>query len=526
MVKMNLIIVAKKSINVLFSNLTSIIQVRGVIMNNQNFKEREKDWRNGALIYQVLVDRFYPAKDLEQRKHLYPAPKHLNSWDTLPKPGTFLEDHKYWSHELEYWGGNLQSLTEHLDYIVNLGMDVLYLNPIVESLSNHKYDASDYLEISKEYGTKEDLKKLIDRIHEHNMKIMLDGVFNHVGVSNPMFKKALKFEGYRDFFDFNDKYPRGVRLWADAPSLPELNLENDAVKDYIYRKENSVIRSYLKLGVDGWRLDVAFDLGFEILKDLRDHARLEKKDAMIVGEIWNYPPSWLKSIDGVMNFTFREIIIELLNGDITSSKALTMIDDVIVDAGIEPILKSWLVLDNHDVPRLTHFMPDKALRQLAQVLQFTLPGSPNLYYGTELGMEGAHDPMNRAPMRWDLNSNDNETLGWTKSLIALHKQQRALRIGDFVAVKADELFIFMRVTENIDELCVVAINPTNKRVSESVLLRDSRLMNWTKFDILLGDCYPTEFKSGLLNIKLDAYGYVVLKPHTEADQSYTPYKRV
>src|SRR5690606_4351175 len=179
------------------------------------------------------------------------------SWNELPKPGKFLEDVRYWSHELDYWGGNLKGLIEKLDYIINLGVNVLYLNPIFESLSNHKYDASDYLEISKEYGSKEDLKLLIDKIHENQMKIMLDGVFNHVGVSNPLFQKASKGEDYQDFFDFNEKYPYGVRLWADAPSLPELNLESENVKSYIYKAKDSVIRSYLNLGIDGWRLDVA-----------------------------------------------------------------------------------------------------------------------------------------------------------------------------------------------------------------------------------------------------------------------------
>ena len=121
---------------------------------------------NGALVYQVLVDRFNPSKNIDKKLNLYPYPKTLNSWDTLPKGGKFLEAHHYWSHELEYWGGDLNSLNEKLDYIKGLGMDVLYLNPIVASLSNHKYDASNFLEISEEYGTKEDLVKLINNVHK------------------------------------------------------------------------------------------------------------------------------------------------------------------------------------------------------------------------------------------------------------------------------------------------------------------------------------------------------------------------
>ncbi len=495
-------------------------------MNQNKFKDREEDWRNGALVYQVLVDRFYPAKDLESKKDLYQFPKKLNSWEILPKAGKFLEEYKYYSHELDYWGGDLESLTEHLDYIVNLGMDVLYLNPIVESLSNHKYDASNFLEISKEYGTKEDLKRLINKVHENRMKIMLDGVFNHVGVSNEFYQKAIKNEGFRDFFDFNGKYPKGVRLWADAPSLPELNLENDQVKDYIYRAKDSVIRSYLQMGIDGWRLDVAFDLGFEILKDLREYARKEKEDVMIVGEIWNYPQEWLKSIEGVMNFTFREITLRLLRSEITSGRALQMFTDTIADSGIEPILKSWNLLDNHDVARLKNLLNSESLQKLAQVLQFTLPGSPNLYYGTELGMEGGNDPENRAPMRWDLYNENNQTLKWVSSLIKLHKRERALKIGDFIPVSTEKLLMFMRITENISETFIVAINPTNESVSETVLLKDSRLMNYSRFEVVFGRVSPLTFLAGLITIKLNPCGFVVFKPNTKPEKSYTPYKRV
>ena len=494
-------------------------------MDNK-YKSREKDWRNGAIVYQVLVDRFNLAKDLDAKKDLYKYPKKLNSWDTLPKPGVFLEEVKYWSHELDYWGGDLISLKDRLQYIKDLGVDVLYLNPIVESLSNHKYDASNYLEISKEYGTKEDLKALINEVHKNDMKIMLDGVFNHVGVSNDFYQKALNHEGYRDFFDFNESYPNGVRLWADAPSLPELNLENENVRQYIYKDDDSVIRSYIKMGIDGWRLDVAFDIGFKYLSELRESARKDKQDVMIVGEIWNYPETWLKSIDGVMNFTFREITLRLLRGEITSNRALQMLDDTIKDAGIEPILKSWNLLDNHDVARLKNLLDGSSLQKLAQVLQFTLPGSPNLYYGTELGMAGGNDPENRAPMRWDLLKDDNKTLSWVKSLIHLQKSERAIRIGDFIAIPSDHLLVFMRVTDNVSDTCIVAINPSDKEASDTVLLKDSRLMNFSRFKTVFGNVAPLQLLAGLINIKLEPYGFVVFKPNITPEKSYTPYKRV
>ncbi len=495
--------------------------------NLSTYDLRAQDWRNGAVIYQVLVDRFAPTKDINQKKDLYQKPKILKTWDEKPKPGKFLEDAKYWSHELEYWGGDLDSLLSKISYLKNLNVDVLYLNPIFESLSNHKYDASDYLKISKEYGNFEDLKNLTDACHKLGMKVMLDGVFNHVGVENELFQKALNGDKtYKDWFDFDDKYPEGVRLWADAKSLPELNLENDVVKNYIYKNENSVLKTYLNLGIDGWRLDVAFDLGYQILKDLTDEAHKTKEGSMIVGEIWNYPNKWLKSIDGVMNFTLREIIYRSINQELSSKIAIKMIKKMIEDAGIESILKSWNVLDNHDVRRLYSQLSLKQDIKIAQVMQFMLPGSPNLYYGTELGMTGIEDPENRAPMRWDLLKDDNLSYQWTKKLIQLHHQHRALKIGDFRCIISEKLFAFERYTDKVEDTVLVIINQTDEVVEESMLVTNSDLMNYTGFEVILGDAISSQFLAGFLRIKLDKKAFIVLKPDIKVEKSYTPYKRI
>ncbi|MGD9910528.1 MAG: alpha-amylase family glycosyl hydrolase [Candidatus Izemoplasmatales bacterium] len=491
------------------------------------FEQREADWRNGSIIYQVLVDRFAPTLDLESKKELYAFPKTLKSWSETPRPGHFVKEVGYWSHELEYWGGDLASLKAKLDYIKNLGVQGVYLNPIVDSLSNHKYDASDYLKISKEYGTMEDLYQLTEEIHHLGMKIVLDGVFNHVGVTSPLFLEAKDpLSKKHDWFDFNDLYPSKVRMWADTSSLPELNLENPEVRDYIYKAKDSVIRSYLRNGIDGWRLDVAFDIGFEYLKELTTSAHLEKPSSIIIGEIWNYPRKWLKSIDGVMNFTFREIILKLIRGDISPRIASEMFNNVITNSGIEGILKSWNLLDNHDTPRLSSLLPNVDEMRLARVLQFTLPGSPNLYYGSELGMDGVDDPMNRAPMRWDLVSETNEELNFTKLLIQMHNHERALRIGDYEQIVSEKLTSFIRRTDEVSETIIVVVNPTENMVEDTLLVPDSRLMNYSGFISVLGDQLPKELKAALLSVKLKPKSFMVVKPQTQALKSYTCYKRV
>ncbi len=495
--------------------------------NELRFEHREKDWRMGAVVYQVFVDRFAPAKNIDQKKALYQHPKRLRTWDEIPMPGPLLPEVKYTAHELDYWGGDLNSLKDKLDYIKSLGVDVLYLNPIHQSLSNHKYDASDYLQISPEYGSFDDLKALAKASHEKAMKLVLDGVFNHVGVSSELFQEAKDPKHPKHaWFDFNDNYPEGVRLWADVKSLPELNLEHPDVVDYIYRSKDSVIRRYLKEGIDGWRLDVAFDIGFEILKAIAEAAHDEKPGSLVVGEIWNYPKDWLSSIDGVMNFTFRELILRSIKQEIPASKANQMLTQIIADSNFEGLLKSWNVLDNHDTPRLVDILPDLDGRNLAQVLQFTLPGSPNLYYGSEVAMAGKDDPMNRAPMRWDLVKENHQTLVWTKQLIDLHQNERALKIGDYVGLVTEGLIAFERKTEKVEETVLVFVNPSDEAVKETILVPDSKLMNYSEFTVIAGEQRCLRMMAGFIAVELPAKSYLVCKPDTLVKKSYTAYKRV
>jgi glycosidase len=493
------------------------------------FEAREKDWRNGAIVYQVLVDRFVPSTRLNEKKSLYPAPKILRAWTDVPKRGTYVESIKLWSHEIDFWGGDLQSLATKLDYVQSLGADVLYLNPIHLAYTNHKYDALDYMKVSPEYGTRDDVKALAQSVHQRKMKLVLDGVFNHMGHNSDAFKQASasSTSPYRDWFYFGNEFAGGARAWALAQSLPELNLENPRVRAHVYAGENSVVRSYLRDGVDGWRLDVAPDIGFAFLDELTRAAHAQKPGSLVVGEIANYPKEWFPSVDAVMNFNVREIVLQMASGNIDSMTAGRMINRIIDDAGIEPILKSWMMLDNHDTARLATTLPDQRQRQLAQVLQFTLPGSPNLYYGSEVGMTGGDDPEMRAPMRWDLVKDDNTDLKWTRQLINLRKQHRALRIGNFRLVTANQLLAFERYTDRIEDSIVVIANPGKNPVTETVLVANSKLMNGSPMvDALDAAAKPVRINSSLLTVSVPAGGYMVLKPDTKGAGGYTPYKRV
>ena len=495
------------------------------------YEAREADWRNGAIVYQVLVDRFAPPADLEAKRALYPPPKTLRAWSELPTRGTYVESAKLWSHEIDFWGGDLRSLQGKLGYIDALGADVLYLNPIHLAYTNHKYDALDYHAISPEFGTRADFDALVADVHGRGMKLVLDGVFNHMGRNSPRFRDAEANPDslYRDWFDFDAKYPGGVRSWAQAQNLPELVLENPEVRDYLYAKPDSVVQSYLDAGVDGWRLDVAYDIGFAYLGELTAAAHARKPGSLVVGEIANYPREWFPHVDAVMHFSLRQVLLRMVHGEIAPQHASRMIGRMVDDAGIEPMLKSWLYLDNHDTARLATVLFDRRQRRLAQVLQFTLPGSPNLYYGSELGLTGNEDPTMRAPMPWD-RVEGNVELAWVRQLIALRKNHRALRIGDYRPLEADRLLAFERHTDRIGDAVIVLANPGRVAVTETVLVPDSKLMNihgnTGLVDLLDPGAAPVAVTSALIRVTLAPHEVRVLTPVLAPREGYTPYKRV
>lgn len=497
----------------------------------ETFARRERDWRNGAIVYQVLVDRFAPSARLEAKRGLYPAPKVFRAWSEDPRPGAYLPEQQLNSQELDFWGGDLASLSGRLDYIEQLGADVLYLNPIHLAYTNHKYDALDFHAISPEFGDRGDFIRLAAEAHARGMKLVLDGVFNHMGRNAPIFQDALARpeSEWRDWFAIGPQYAGGARVWTGYQNLPELNLEHPAVRAYLYEGPDSVVRSYLRDGADGWRLDTAFELGHAYLRDLTRAAHAEKPGSLIVGEIVNYPDAWLRSIDAVMGFSLRHLVLDAAAGLIAPAAAARRIGRLVADAGIEPMLKSWTVIDNHDLPRIATRLPDARQRRLVQALQFTLPGAPNIYYGSEVGMSGGDDPANRGPMRWELVRDDNPELVWMRQLIGMRKRQRALRIGDFRLVEADGLLAFERHTERALDTVVVLANLSGSAVTERVMVANAGLMDATPmFDLLSPEGAPpvSTIEAACMTVTVPPATALVLVPREPALGGYSRYKRV
>jgi len=426
---------------------------------------------------------------------------------------------------LTFGGGDLKSLEGKLDYLHGLGAGVVYLNPIQKALTNHKYDALDWSDVSPEYGTRKDVLNLAHELHIKGMKLMLDGVFNHMGRNSAMFQSALNDpkSPYRDWFFIGSKYSGGYRAWANVRNLPEVRIENPAVQNYIWGSKDSVVQKYLAEGVDGWRLDTAFELGPKYLEQLTEGAHHAKPGSAVVGEIWSYPQGWFPALDGVMNFYARRVVLEMIDHKVSVRSAGQMLAHMVSDCGIDPLLKSWLILDNHDTDRLKSILPDDRARRLAQILQFTLPGCPVIYYGSEVGMEGVGDPGSRGPMRWDLVTSDNSELTWYKKLIAIRKSHPALRIGDYVPLDTEQLLGFVRRTDKTLDTVIVLVNPSGEPITETVSARDGRLMNGGLLHDVLSGSVVTVY-SGMFPVTIPPRTARVFE--LVDSKGYTPYKRM
>ena len=494
--------------------LTGIV---AAMLSPSRFDLRAQDWRSGAVVYQVFVDRFVPPKG--DKQSLYPTP--LRPWSETPKATAFDPEIQTYPHVIQFWGGDLGGVRSKLDYVQKLGADVVYLLPIFKSPTNHKYDTEDYLAVDPQLGSMSDLKGLIGDLHGRGMRLMLDGVFNHVGATSALFKDPNK----KDWFFFGKEYPLGYRGWAGVASLPAFHLENPAVQSYLWEGRDSIVSRYLRMGIDGWRLDVAFEIGPSLLENLTKAAHKAKPGSAVVGEILGYPAGWPGAVDGVFNGFPIAMGRSLLDGSMTGGQAGRALEHLVQDAGIEPLLKSWLVAENHDTPRLATLVKDPIKRRLVTALQLTLPGSPCLYYGEEVGMEGTGDPENRAPMRWDLVNSENPDYDWVRRLLVLRKSHPALRVGDFSALETNRLLAFARTTDKVREATLVVMNPTSETVKETFPTRVGRLMSWGELEDGLS-LQRVKSVNGLMKVELPPYGIAIYSPVTEKNGGYSPYDRI
>lgn len=439
------------------------------------------DWVKHAIFYQIYPDSFARSVPPHQ-KWLLDVP--LEDWDAPP---TYQG----------YKGGNLWGVIDQLDYLQDLGITALYFTPIFRSASNHRYHTHDYYQVDPLLGGNEAFEKLLTEAHQRGFKVVLDGVFNHASRGFFFFNDILENgpnSPWLDWFLIEDwplsaydgNFPANYKSWIDYRALPKFNHHNPAVREYIMQ----VGEYWLKQGIDGWRLDVPDCIqvpGF--WEEFRERVKAINPDAYIVGEIAFDATQWLdgKQFDGVMNYPFGLITAGFTVGsqvdvDVLPSfyKPYHSLDAAGYGQAINALLERhpWEIqltqlnlLDSHDTARLLAMAGgDRTSVKLATLLLFTYPGTPNIFYGDEVGIVGGHDPDARRGFptkeKWD-----EEVLRYHKKLIQLRKQYPALRTGEYETLYAQgEVYIFARILD--EDVLIIGINNGKEIANVQVSLTD------------------------------------------------------
>jgi len=408
------------------------------------------EWTKDSIVYQIFPERFKKGGEDEKEE-----------WYGNVKYDSFL-------------GGNIQGITEKLDYLEELGINTIYLNPIFKSSSNHKYNTDDYYKIDKNFGTKADFKELVEKSHKKNIRIVLDAVFNHSGINFFVFQDVLEKgedSKYADWFEIDDHPVRieenpNYKTFGHHPYMPKLMMENEENIKYFIDVAKYWVEEF---DIDGWRLDVADEISQEFWKRMRREIRDIKKDVMIIGEIWYDSSVWLQGdqFDSVMNYMFYDAVEGFIAKDelnVTEfSQSLGKIRGLYK---IQAYNAMWNLIDSHDTSRFLHRAKESIEKlKLASLFQMTYTGIPTVYYGDELGMSGGDDPHCRKGMIWDKEKQNKQLLEYYKKIIKIRNSKKSLRYGDFTeTIKDNEKSLYGYIRRYEDEEVYIYLNNGIKKV--------------------------------------------------------------
>lgn len=429
------------------------------------------EWLRGGIIYQIFPDRFASSGTKKQN---VPSDRVLR---------TDRDGDPYWIPTAEgkvlnndYFGGDLNGIEQKLGYLKSLGVTCIYLNPIFEAQSNHRYDTANYEKIDPMLGTEKDFKSLCESAKKLGIRIMLDGVFSHTGDDSRYFNRYSRYDSlgayqskespYYGWYKFN-KWPDDYESWWGIEILPEVNEDNSDFIEYITGK-NGIARKWLKLGASGWRLDVADELPDEFLDEFRKAVKEEKADGLVLGEVWEDASNkssygklrrYLlgKQLDSVMNYPFAGAVIDFIrdaNAELFASRVMSIVENYPKE--VLDVLMNHL--STHDTMRAitalagencayrdrkwqsTHSLDEREyhygmeLLMAASAMQFALPGVPTIYYGDEAGMQGYKDPFNRRCYPW--GKENGELVEWYKKLGKIRNENRVFKDGRFEILSA------------------------------------------------------------------------------------------
>ena len=470
-------------------------------------------WYTEGIMYQIFPDRFNKG----EKKTFEPQYKKQSlihgNWEDSPH---YFRDGQ---GNIEYWdffGGTLQGIIEKLDYLKELNITILYLNPIFESSSNHKYDTANYLHIAPEFGNTELFEQLCAEAEKRGIRVILDGVFSHTGDDSIYFNKYGNYPGlgayqskdspFYPWYRFND-YPNEYECWWGVKSMPNVEELTPEYKDFIFENENSVIRRWLKAGASGWRLDVADDLPDEFIEGIKTAMLQEKEDAVLIGEVWEDASRKVAygilrryfygyELDAVMNYPFRDALINFMMGNKGSRETARLMMSLYENYPRGQFKGNMNLIGSHDRMRILTILgeapalskeSDKEHYRLTQeqyslaksrlkvlsLIQLTFPGVPCIYYGDEAGVQGYEDPFNRSTYPW--GHEDTEILEWYKKITALRAEHKAFQRGSWYPLPCkDDVFAYVRDLGDESYLCLFNRNTVKSRCFSHGAVKDRK----------------------------------------------------
>lgn len=445
-------------------------------------------WFEEGVLYHIFVDRFNKTGKIHNPKKnsfMYA------NWEDTPM---YIKNSEGEIARWDFHGGNLKGIISKLNYLKSLGISIIYLSPIFEAQSNHKYDTGNYKAIDPMFGDEEIFKELIEEAKEKGMSIILDGVFSHTGDDSIYFNKYGNYDSlgayqskeskYSSWYNFKN-YPNEYDCWWGVKSMPNVNENEESYMDYIIRDKDSVINKWMNYGVKGWRLDVVDELPNKFLDELRKETLKANNESILIGEVWEDASNKISynerrkyllgnQLNGVTGYVFKNIILDFLTYKINSSDVYNKFMTIKENYPKYAFKSNLNLLGTHDTPRiLTELNEDKELLNLAVAIQMTFEGVPYVYYGDEAGMTGGKDPDNRKTYPW--KNEDKELIAFYKKMIKDRNNNEVLSRGDttFLNLENEDVFAYIRHMENSQENEVlVIVNRSNNENTVSINLKE------------------------------------------------------
>ena len=442
------------------------------------------EWYKNGIVYQIFPDRF--CRDDGWKERTEAANERVNSRrsdivrtavDDWYRPAYYGRDEKGDVTEWPFYGGSFKGIESKLDHLRSLGVTCIYLNPIFEAVSNHRYDTADYMHTDPVLGTDDDFKSLCDSARKRGIRIMLDGVFSHTGCD------SIYFEQNRDWYKWDDSEPNGYKSWWGVKDLPEVDEENESYREFI-TGEDGVISHWLKAGASAWRLDVADELPDSFIEAVRERVKSTDPGNVLIGEVWEdasnkisygEPRRYLlgDELDGTMNYPLREILLDYINYTISSDEAGMRLESLRENYPAENFYGALNIIGSHDRERILTMMADEEDHEsavskvkLLSALSYALPGVPCIYYGDEAGLTGKSDPENRSCYPWGRENKD--LLYHYRMMGLIYDQHPALAGGGYKMLSIretgwdnDDVFAFVRIGRDkagTDETILVLAN--------------------------------------------------------------------